>query len=87
MIRRPPRSTLFPYTTLFRSGIIAAEVSEISLKSNRFDDSFIEAGYTEKLEASGLLSLRDIDFIDTVLKSPQAAERYVKKLAKLNSIY
>src|SRR3989441_4251008 len=24
MIRRPPRSTLFPYTTLFRSGIISA---------------------------------------------------------------
>src|SRR2546425_5509942 len=24
MIRRPPRSTLFPYTTLFRSGGIAA---------------------------------------------------------------
>src|SRR3989442_8842103 len=23
MIRRPPRSTLFPYTTLFRSGLIA----------------------------------------------------------------
>src|SRR5260221_7046371 len=25
MIRRPPRSTLFPYTTLFRSGISATE--------------------------------------------------------------
>src|SRR2546422_11485529 len=24
MIRRPPRSTLFPYTTLFRSGFLAA---------------------------------------------------------------
>src|SRR2546421_8161304 len=24
MIRRPPRSTLFPYTTLFRSGFIVA---------------------------------------------------------------
>src|SRR5258708_22339398 len=24
MIRRPPRSTLFPYTTLFRSSVIAA---------------------------------------------------------------
>src|SRR2546427_5843 len=24
MIRRPPRSTLFPYTTLFRSGLMAA---------------------------------------------------------------
>src|SRR5690348_18031228 len=23
MIRRPPRSTLFPYTTLFRSGVLA----------------------------------------------------------------
>src|SRR5260370_4071276 len=25
MIRRPPRSTLFPYTTLFRSAAVAAE--------------------------------------------------------------
>src|ERR1043165_5319933 len=25
MIRRPPRSTLFPYTTLFRSGIVDDE--------------------------------------------------------------
>src|SRR2546422_11305323 len=24
MIRRPPRSTLFPYTTLFRSGLVTA---------------------------------------------------------------
>src|SRR5690348_18209712 len=26
MIRRPPRSTLFPYTTLFRSGAAAVEL-------------------------------------------------------------
>src|SRR3712207_7187613 len=26
MIRRPPRSTLFPYTTLFRSALLAGEV-------------------------------------------------------------
>src|SRR5437016_13020344 len=25
MFRRPPRSTLFPYTTLFRSGVLAGE--------------------------------------------------------------
>src|SRR2546422_1578944 len=25
MIRRPPRSTLFPYTTLFRSGLIISD--------------------------------------------------------------
>src|SRR5438034_8069342 len=28
MIRRPPRSTLFPYTTLFRSGAEAARAAE-----------------------------------------------------------
>src|SRR5256885_9283552 len=26
MIRRPPRSTLFPYTTLFRSHVLSGEV-------------------------------------------------------------
>src|SRR5256885_9494474 len=29
MIRRPPRSTLFPYTTLFRSYALAAGVPEL----------------------------------------------------------
>src|SRR5258707_11842528 len=28
MIRRPPRSTLFPYTTLFRSGLIVQDEHE-----------------------------------------------------------
>src|SRR2546430_11278080 len=31
MIRRPPRSTLFPYTTLFRS-VVAVDVTEGPLK-------------------------------------------------------
>src|SRR5690348_17811376 len=30
MIRRPPRSTLFPYTTLFRSGFVADPYKEYS---------------------------------------------------------
>src|SRR5438105_10791471 len=28
MIRRPPRSTLFPYTTLFRSALLAAGLKD-----------------------------------------------------------
>src|SRR5256885_6600764 len=28
MIRRPPRSTLFPYTTLFRSHLVVARMGE-----------------------------------------------------------
>src|SRR5205085_10526345 len=31
MIRRPPRSTLFPYTTLFRSEMLVAPVSRAAL--------------------------------------------------------
>src|SRR3712207_7702982 len=29
MIRRPPRSTLFPYTTLFRSALIAGQIDYV----------------------------------------------------------
>src|SRR5438034_2599413 len=41
MIRRPPRSTLFPYTTLFRS-LLATDVlpTEVSIIAG-FDDALI----------------------------------------------
>src|SRR2546430_6085951 len=32
MIRRPPRSTLFPYTTLFRSGLDALFLEALALR-------------------------------------------------------
>src|SRR5438874_4536310 len=37
MIRRPPRSTLFPYTTLFRSGLLRAVSSRLLRDRRRFD--------------------------------------------------
>src|SRR5256885_7593338 len=39
MIRRPPRSTLFPYTTLFRSFSLAG------LGSARFSQKFLASGF------------------------------------------
>src|SRR2546428_909793 len=36
MIRRPPRSTLFPYTTLFRSNNKAFLTSQISCTNNAY---------------------------------------------------
>src|SRR5258708_11068031 len=35
MIRRPPRSTLFPYTTLFRSPLEKAHVASLLVKNWR----------------------------------------------------
>src|SRR2546426_6853589 len=37
MIRRPPRSTLFPYTTLFRSVAVAAVEDEVSVTAEPED--------------------------------------------------
>src|SRR5438034_5325352 len=42
MIRRPPRSTLFPYTTLFRSDAgVAAEVPQLPLVRHRRQDDVL----------------------------------------------
>src|SRR2546426_9008056 len=45
MIRRPPRSTLFPYTTLFRSVRAAAEESD--------ELGFLEKSFNRMLEEIG----------------------------------
>src|SRR5256885_5197994 len=50
MIRRPPRSTLFPYTTLFRSGgrVVSqkAEAIELSRRPKRKQGIRTKAGRT-----------------------------------------
>src|SRR3712207_1327656 len=53
MIRRPPRSTLFPYTTLFRSSGEVRDRSDgrrIDVIYRRFDEDYIETDLPE-LEA------------------------------------
>ena len=50
MIRRPPRSTLFPYTTLFRSGLALHERPIIS-RLVSFDNPFeLQEGMVFALE-------------------------------------
>src|SRR5688572_31792132 len=55
MIRRPPRSTLFPYTTLFRSGIILGVSSLVAMSAlvkgmeNGLRAALIEIGGVEKV--------------------------------------
>src|SRR3712207_8723765 len=46
MIRRPPRSTLFPYTTLFRSNILP------SIGPTRLQDVVASQGYVTQLGRS-----------------------------------
>src|SRR2546430_4950527 len=49
MIRRPPRSTLFPYTTLFRSDPVRAHVEDARLGVGGVgDDAGLRAGQDRK---------------------------------------
>src|SRR5260221_7303099 len=51
MIRRPPRSTLFPYTTLFRSALTAGE----ALPRTQLNDHIpaVLAAFEQQLRALG----------------------------------
>src|SRR3712207_8526427 len=61
MIRRPPRSTLFPYTTLFRSFALLAIVSAQGWFSRD------QAGFAEPLLPAALLGLVTIILIPVQL--------------------
>src|SRR5260370_5805256 len=49
MIRRPPRSTLFPYTTLFRSGL--ALVDELKLQVVGADGHGLRVAFGDNADA------------------------------------
>src|SRR5688572_31844055 len=51
MFRRPPRSTLFPYTTLFRSVSAAADLGEFLVR--RRDGRIAERAWRRLLDATG----------------------------------
>src|SRR3712207_7077018 len=83
MIRRPPRSTLFPYTTLFRSGkYVLGEIEERVLgnvlQHLRLQD--VDAGVgqsTYGLARMGLfLKVQDVDRKSTRLNSSHANISY-----------
>src|SRR3989454_6915893 len=62
MIRRPPRSTLFPYTTLFRS--------RVDVEHGRFADKYVLAeGDRSDLDPAGLCPVAEEDRSPTDYRS------------------
>src|SRR5256885_12835255 len=75
MIPRPPRSTLFPYTTLFRSGTIRLTNSIIHLGGT------VATANLGSFERSG----GQIQMNGTIVKSGRAVFRYRKNSSWLMS--
>src|SRR3712207_8543643 len=78
MIRRPPRSTLFPYPTLFRStdpGELASQVKEFSRSSER-KDVHDELPHPPDQPTSPKLRSRSLDRKSTRLNSSHANISY-----------
>src|SRR3712207_7087730 len=53
MIRRPPRSTLFPYTTLFRSSLVIAKDLFSAFDPADLFDTEVAGRYRERVLAAG----------------------------------
>src|SRR5436309_6075924 len=82
MLRRPPRSTLFPYTTLFRSALAAAAVARELVQVGPLAEAAL-AGY-DQLAAL----LDDVDRDDAVLAVERDAAHAAagdRKSTRLNS--
>src|SRR3712207_9031533 len=71
MIRRPPRSTLFPYTTLFRSNIIPCVGNESSPFKGDKRGSL-------KATLDGASAYKDADFV--VIAAPTRSEEHTSEL-------
>jgi geranylgeranyl reductase family protein len=67
-----------------KSGRIAAEVITLALEEDQYDPRNIEDHYERLLVSNGLISLRDMDFINEVLSSEEGANKYVKRLKILS---
>src|SRR2546430_4874464 len=52
MIRRPPRSTLFPYTTLFRSGRYRLEIEKTGFKKFVRESLEVQVDVTSRADAA-----------------------------------
>ena len=77
MIRRPPRSTLFPYTTLFRSGVkrIEGELNGLIEKIEKSGGAVVGEHFMPQQNA-----VRSILVLEYEEDCPNANERYSYKI-------
>src|SRR2546428_10139693 len=78
MIRRPPRSTLFPYTTLFRSTVVQEMVR------GRFRTGLVPLR-TRPERVTGKVEVRTMSSVNAVAPVGMEKEKLDRKSTRLNS--
>src|SRR3712207_1321822 len=95
MIRRPPRSTLFPYTTLFRSTgnamavvrVLGPYVARVIVANPLQVKAIAHARIkTDKIDAGVLASPRAADFLPEVWPPDARTERLRRLVARRNQV-
>src|SRR2546422_11388385 len=87
MIRRPPRSTLFPYTTLFRSVVKGIESGWFQRQIARSAEQFqrdVEAGGRVLVGVNDYLSANDHP-VEILKVSGDAEQSQRRRLARLRA--
>src|SRR3712207_8913546 len=82
MIRRPPRSTLFPYTTLFRSG--AADVADDLALGDRLADRDADARLV-RVARRHRAAVLDAGEVPVAARGARALDEQDRKSTRLNS--
>src|SRR5256886_13563803 len=81
MIRRPPRSTLFPYTTLFRSRVrVTAQLIRVSDQMHVWSESF-DRGFKDVVELQSDVAQAIARRIDVGLGQRRAAPQPATQLS------
>src|SRR3712207_8688245 len=82
MIRRPPRSTLFPYTTLFRSQRCLDLVRQLLGMCNLFGYGEIQEGGRRSISTlmSAFQHIDDRKFVGVTITSKERSEEHTSEL-------
>src|SRR2546426_3711144 len=84
MIRRPPRSTLFPYTTLFRSGFVSGAWGTLSSFSTNFVSALKQEAVQRELLPIDFKKIRE--GVDNIIpKTGRYSERSEEHTSELQS--
>src|SRR2546422_4749780 len=85
MIRRPPRSTLFPYTTLFRSAV-NVYFHTFGCKANQYDTALVRQAFADQgvvvVDDPAAADLAVVNSCTVTHESEAKLGRLVRRLAR-----